>query len=97
MAYYLTMLQSYQNLLANNPYADDYSTIAKSFSSQYTWSKDALSLSLRMMRDTYLAFPFHIGFLMYEEDLDGIGKILAKIEPPIYTIYDKLRNVQKPQ
>ena len=49
----------------------DYSRIAKTFSTQYMWSKDALSLSLRMMRDTYMAFPFHVGFSMYQEDLHG--------------------------
>jgi hypothetical protein len=97
MGYYLSMLQKYPSLLRDNIYLSDYSTIFKSFSTQYMWSKDALSLSLRMMRDTYMAFPFHIGFSMYQEDLNGFWKALARLSPPIYTLYDKLRNVQKPQ
>lgn len=97
MWYYLSMLQKYPSLLRDNIYMSDYSTIFKGFSTQYMWSKDALSLSLRMMRDTYMAFPFHIGFSMYQEDLDGFWKALARLSPPIYTLYDKLRNVQKPQ
>ena len=96
MAYYLTMLQQYPELLKWNAWNLNYSSVFKTFSSQYAWSKDALSLSLRMMRDTYVAFPFHIGFLMYQEDLHGFGRDLAHIAPPIYTLYDKLRNVQKP-
>jgi len=67
MGYYMTMIQKYPNLL---PDYTSYDTISRKFSSQYIWSKSALSLSLRMMRDTYMAFPFHVGFSMYEEDLD---------------------------
>ena len=65
------MIQNYPSLLAKNTYMSDYADILKSFSTQYMWSKDALSLSLRMMRDTYMAFPFHVGFSMYQEDLNG--------------------------
>jgi len=54
------MLQAYPVLLADNTYMNDYSTILKTFSTQYMRSKDALSLSLRMMRDIYVAFPFHV-------------------------------------
>ena len=92
MGYYMIMIQRYPGLAPMG-----YSTISRDFSTEYTWTKDALSLSLRMMRDTYMAFPFHVGFSMYQEDLDGFGKSLANIAPPIYTLYDKLRNVQKPE
>ncbi len=92
MGYYMIMLQKYPLLL---PDYTSYDTILQNFSSQYIRSKSALSLSLRMMRDTYIAFPFHIGLTLYAEDLDGFGKSLARIAPPIYTLYDKLRNVQK--
>lgn len=97
MWYYLSMLQKYPTLLAKNTYMTSYPNISKTFSTQYMRSKDALSLSLRMMRDIYVAFPFHVGFSMYQESLDGFWKSLARIAPPIYTLYDKLRNVQKPQ
>ena len=39
------------------------------FSNEFTRSQQALSMTLRMMRDIYSAFPLHIGFLMYQEDL----------------------------
>jgi len=97
MWYYLAMIQENPSLISSNTYMNDYSNILKTFSTQYMWSKDALSVSLRMMRDIYVAFPFHVGFTMYQEDLDGFWKALARIAPPIYTLYDKLRNVQKPQ
>ena len=71
MGYYMTMLQTYPDLLTNNTRNTSYAAIFKKFSSQYTWSQSALSLSLRMMRDNYMAFPFHVGLSMYEEDLDG--------------------------
>ncbi len=96
MAYYLTMIQQYPSLLDGNSYVVGYDSVSKSFSSQYTWSKDALSLSLRMMRDTYMAFPFHIWFLMYQEDLNWFWKDLSRIAPSLYTLDRKLRNVQKP-
>ncbi|MCX6824490.1 MAG: hypothetical protein NT085_05195 [candidate division SR1 bacterium] len=96
MGYYLSMIQTYPSLITNNTYMTDYNYILKTFSTQYMWSKDALSLSLKMMAGTYMAFPFHVGFSMYQEDLDGFGKAVARIAPPIYTLYDKLRNVQKP-
>lgn len=97
MWYYLAMIQKYPWLLKRNTYMTDYASILKTFSTEYMWSKDALSLSLRMMSDMYMAFPFHVGFSMYQEDLDGFWKAIARIAPPIYTLYDKLRNVQKPQ
>ena len=90
---YLLSIQKYPKDISKNTYA----TVSKKFSSEYNRSKEALSLSLRMMRDMYMAYPLHIGFLMYQEDLNGFGKLLAKITTPIYTLYDKLRNVQKPE
>lgn len=94
VGYYLSMLQRYPSLLKNNTYMTDYSYIQKTFLTQYTRSKDALSLSFRMMRDTYTAFPFHVGFSMYQEDLDGLWTALSHIVRPIYTLDSKLRNVQ---
>lgn len=97
MWYYLVMIQKHPSFLKDNIYMTDYMDILKTFSTQYMWSKDALTLSIKMMQDTYMAFPFHVGFSMYQEDLDKLWKSLARLAPPIYTLYDKLRNVQKPQ
>lgn len=96
VGYYLTMLQQNPNLLLKSIH-NKHSTISKKFSSQYTRSKSASSLTFRMLRDMYTAFPFHIGMLMYKEDLDGFGKQLSAIAPPIYTLSDKFRNVQAPK
>lgn len=97
MWYYLVLLQRYPSLLEQNTYMTDYASILKTFSTQYMWSKDALSLSLRMMRDTYMAFPFHVGFSMYQEDLDGFAKTLKNVMPSIYTLWlYKFKNVQAP-
>jgi hypothetical protein len=65
------MINIHKSLLNDNTYMTNYASIYKTFSTQYMRSKDALSLSFRMMRDTYIAFPFHVGFSMYQEDLDG--------------------------
>jgi len=97
VSYYSLSLQRNPGTLIKSSQNNDLNAIMKKFSSQYIRSKNALTLTFRMMRDTYLAFPFHIGFLMYQEDLDGFGELLAKIATPIYTLYDKLRNVQKPE
>ena len=94
MGYYFLMLQKNPSILLNNTWNTDINTLIKKSSNQYFRSKDALSLTFRMMRDTYMAYPFHIGLLMYQEDLWWFGKLLAKIATPIYTLYDKLRNVQ---
>jgi hypothetical protein len=51
---------------------------------------------LRMLRDMYSAFPLHIWFLMYQEDLQWFNDDLSNLATPMYTLYGKLRNVQKP-
>jgi len=40
-------------------------------------------------------FPLHIGMVMYQEHANIFMKDLAKIYPPIRTLFDKFRNVQK--
>lgn len=90
VGYYMIILQKYPGINS------DYATILQNFSSEYAWSKSAISLSLRMMRDMYMAFPFHVWLSMYQEDVDAFSTTLANIATPMYTLYDKLRNVQKP-
>jgi len=97
MSYYFLMLQKNPGTLIKSSQNNDINAIMKKFSSQYTRSKSALMLTFRMMRDTYMAFPFHIGFLMYQEDLDGFWKLLKKIYTPIDTLSYKLSHVQKPE
>lgn len=96
VGYYLTMLQKNPWFLIVST-DNNYSKIVKKFSSQYIRSRSASSLTFRMLRDMYVSFPFHIGMLMYKEDLDGFAKQISAIATPIYTLYDKLRNVQTPK
>lgn len=95
--YYRLFVWYYGLLLKKYPTLTSSSSVEKYLSSEYSRSKSALSLTLRMMSDTYVAFPFHVGLSMYQEDLDGIAGQFARLAPPIYTLYDKLRNVQTPQ
>jgi hypothetical protein len=66
------------------------------FDNQYAWHQQALSRSIRMFRDIAAAYPLHIGFLIYQEDLALFGKQLATLVSPLYSLYNKLRNVQTP-
>lgn len=62
---------------------------------ELTWSQQALSLTMRMLRDDYTAFPLHIWFLMYQEDLITISEPLSKLYTPLNQLYYLLRNVQE--
>lgn len=57
-------------------------------------AKDSLDASLNILQEAYITYPIHIGYLMYLESLNAFGVSLAKIATPVYTLYDKLRNVQ---
>lgn len=60
VGYYLTILQRNPQILADSAHNNNYASISKKLSSQYIRSKNALSLSLRMMRDMYVTFPLHV-------------------------------------
>jgi len=66
-----------------------------SFQEQIFRSRQAVSLALRSLSEISSSFPLHIWFVMYQEDAQMFMKQIAKIYPPIMTLYDKLRNVQK--
>ncbi len=61
---------------------------------QIAWTQEATDLSYKMLREMYATFPIHIGLLIYYEDLYRFRKELVKVVTPLYTLYDKLRNVQ---
>jgi hypothetical protein len=67
-----------------------------SFREQVSRSRQWFSLALRSLSEISSSFAIHIWFLMYQEDVQLFMKNIAKIYPPIRTLYDKLRNVQKP-
>ena len=58
------------------------------------WTDDAVQLSMKMIREMYATFTIHIGLLIYYEDLYRLRQELGKVVTPMYTLYDKLRNVQ---
>lgn len=62
---------------------------------QITWTQDAVAMSMRSLREMGTTFPIHIGLLIYYEDLYRLRKELVKLVTPLYTLSDKLRNVQK--
>lgn len=59
------------------------------------FSKQALEISIRMLRNAYVTFPLHIWFLMYRESLQDFGQAIAKIATPVYTLFGmKFKGVQ---
>jgi hypothetical protein len=51
--------------------------------------------TIRDLSNIIISYPMHIGFLIIQEDfLYFRDKSLSKIITPIYTIYNKFRNVQ---
>lgn len=57
-------------------------------------SKDAIKLTTRMLKETQMTFPLHIGFLMYAEGINNFSTQFTKVLTPVYTLYDLFRNVQ---
>jgi hypothetical protein len=57
-------------------------------------SQKAISMSIRMLKEIQNTFPFHIGFMMYAEDIYYLAQEINKTLTPIYTLYDLFRNVQ---
>lgn len=70
-------------------------TRTTNMTNELIWSQEALSMSIRMLRDFYTAFPLHIGFLMYQEDLKNLAKPLGQLYTPWSQLYYTLKNVQK--
>lgn len=54
----------------------------------------AIPLANEKIQEIQNTLPYHIGFLMYQEDLINIRRPLANMYTPIRTLFDKLRNVQ---
>ena len=66
-----------------------------SFQDQMFRSRQAVSMALRSLSEVSSSFALHVGFLMYQEDAKMFMKKLSKLYPPIMTLFDKLRNVQR--
>lgn len=61
---------------------------------QMLWTQETVDMSFRLLREMYATFPIHIWLLIYYEDLYRLRSELVKVVTPLYTLYDKLRNVQ---
>lgn len=100
MANYMWWIQVERRLLP-----DEYKDISKSTEKtaeivakaqqQIAWTQDAVDMSMRSLREMAVTFPIHIWLLIYYEDLYRLRKELVKIVTPLYTLSEKLRNVQK--
>lgn len=65
------------------------------FQEQIFRTRQAVTTAFRSLSEISSSFAVHVGFLMYHEDAKMFMKKLSKLYPPIMTLYDKLRNVQK--
>lgn len=100
MAHYMWWIQAERRLLNENDQwlnrAIEKSTeIVAKTQQQIAWTQDAVDMSMRSLREMAVTFPIHIGLLIYYEDLYRLRKELVKIVTPLYTLSEKLRNVQK--
>ncbi len=100
--FFLRLFIDYYGLvISSNPNVLDTTTwewlkqITK-FNNEFTRIQKSISMTTRSLRDLYIAFPLHIWLVMYYEDVLKLGKELQWISSPIYNLYDKFRNVQKP-
>ena len=60
--------------------------------------EQALLASLSDFQDFVTTYPLHVGLVLYQEELLRFrDKYAAKILPPFYSLYQKLRNVQPVQ
>ena len=100
MAQYMWWIQSEKRILpawytSLERYAGKTADIIATTQQQIARTQDAVDLSTKMLREMYATFPIHIWLLIYYEDIYRLRKELAKVVTPLYTLYDKLRNVQK--
>lgn len=92
--YYSMIVSKDYNVLNSNS-SEGVKQITK-FNNEFSRIQKSISMTTRNLRDLYISFPLHIWLVMYYEDVLKLWKELAWISNPIYNLYDKFRNVQKP-
>lgn len=100
MAHYMWWMQAERRLLDEeerslNRATEKIADIVATTQQQIAWTQDAVDMSIRSLREMAATFPIHIGLLIYYEDLYRLRKELVKVVTPLYTLSEKLRNVQK--
>ncbi len=58
-------------------------------------SKEAIQISIKMLKELQYTFPIHIWFLMYSEDIYKFNWSIVKLLTPIDVLQHTFRNVQK--
>jgi len=77
--------------------SDQQASRINEMKTELLFAKQALRISVRMLRNAYVTFSLHIWFLMYRESLQDFGEAMAKIATPVYTLFAEkgnFRNVQ---
>lgn len=100
--FFLRLFTDYYNLTIANNYniiSKDSSDAIKQmseFNNEFMRIQKSIAMTTRNLRDIYISFPLHIWLVMYYEDVLKLWKELEWVSNPIYNLYDKFRNVQKP-
>ncbi len=97
--YYITQSSKHSNTIFvrynnENKNWKNQQTIYTKYLNADTNLTQALDIANTYLQSVENSFPYHIGFLMYQEDLINIRRPLADMYTPIRTLFDKLRNVQ---
>lgn len=69
-------------------------TESASLSQQRKIYRQALQYALDDFKDFVSTYPLHVGLVLYQEKLLQFRDKFSKVLPPLYTLYEKLRNVQ---
>jgi hypothetical protein len=99
MAWYMWWMQAERRLQPEQyrdtqVYEAKLTDIINKTQQQIARTQEAVDMSFKLLREMYATFPIHIWLLVYYEDLYRFRKELVKVVTPLYTLYDKLRNVQ---
>jgi hypothetical protein len=99
MAWYMWWIQAERRLQPDQyrdtqVYEPKVIDIINKTQQQIARTQEAVDMSFKLLREMYATFPIHIWLLVYYEDLYRFRKELVKVVTPLYTLYDKLRNVQ---
>lgn len=92
--YYSLVISRNYNIIWNN--GTEATRQITKLNNEFIRIEKSISMTTRSLRDLYVSFPIHIWLVMYYEDVLKLGKELQLISNPVYTLYDKFRNVQKP-
>lgn len=95
MAYYISLLRHYDTYFLDSDNISVERVRVVDRGMQYIYDvQQASELAIQASRDIYMVYPLHVWLSWYYELLYVMRWQLAKVVTPLYTLYDKLRNVQ---